>query len=84
MLHHAGDVYALSVGDDVHVYFYGVLKIGIQQHRLGAGHLDGFADVSVQGLGVVDDLHRSSTQNIGWANYHRITDFRRDMFGLRG
>ena len=82
MLHDAGDIDLVAVGDGIDIDLDRVLQIAVDQHRAGAGHGDGAADVALQPGRIVDDLHRPPAEHVGRADHDRIADPRRDRLGL--
>ena len=84
VLHDAGDIDRVAVGDGVDIDLDRVLQIAVDQHRAGAGHAHRVADVALQPGGVVDDLHRPAAQHVRRADHHRIADALRDRLGLGG
>ena len=84
VLHHAGDVDGLAVGDAVHVDLDRVVQVAVDQHRVVAGDPHRLAHVTVQTVPVVDDLHRAAAQHVARADHHRIADALGDRLGFLG
>ena len=74
MLHDAGDIDLVAVGDGIDIDLDRVLQIAVDQHRARARDADGAADVAVEPGGVVDDLHRPAAEHVGRADHHRVAD----------
>ena len=84
VLHDAGDLDLMAVGDGVDIDLDGVLQIAVDQDRAGARHDHRAADIAVEPGMVVDDLHRPAAQHIGRADHHRVADALGDRLGLLG
>src|SRR3989442_8284602 len=46
----------------------------VDQDRMLYRGLDRLADIGVEALLIVDDLHGPAAQHVGWADHHRIGD----------
>ena len=84
VLHHAGDVDGLAVGDAVHVDLDRVVQVAVDQHRVVAGDAHRFAHVAMQAGAVVHDLHGAAAQHVARADHHRIADALGDRLGFLG
>ena len=71
MLHHAGDIDGLAVGDAVHIDLDRVVQVAVDQHRVVAGHAHRFAHVAMQAGAVVDDFHRAAAEHVAGTDDHR-------------
>ena len=84
VLHHAGDIDGLAVGDAVHVDLDRVVQVAVDQHRVVAGDAHRLAHVAMQAGAVVDDLHGAAAEHVAGADHHRIADAVGDRFGFLG
>src|SRR6266446_3650519 len=75
VLHDAADDHVGSVGEGIHVHFRGFLEELINEHRPGRTHEGGLRDIFLNGVHVVGNHHRTTTQDVAWAPENRQTDF---------
>ena len=74
-MHVAGDV-----ADGIDINLDRIAQIAIDQHRVVARYLHRVGDVVGQPCFVVDDFHGATTQDVGRADHHWVSDFGGDAY----
>ncbi len=82
VLHDAANQHHFAVADSIHVHFNRIIKETVQQHRCIVRHADRSLEVATQVGFVIDDFHRATTENVGWAHHQRVTNFFRLLNSL--
>ena len=84
MLHDAGDIDVLSVGQSIDVDFDGFRKELVDQYGAVARNRYRRRHVLLKMGGIADDFHRPSSKHVGRPNHHGIADVVSDFKGLGG
>ena len=82
MFHDPPDEHLFPVADRINVKFDSILQIGIDQDRVMPAHPHCLFHVGLQFDGVMDDLHRPPSKDIGWPDKDRVPDSFRFFFGF--
>ena len=79
MFHDAAHKGAVAVAQAIHIDLNRFGQIGIDQNRRVTGNHNGFVDIALKPCIFTHDFHRSTTQNIGWSDHDRVTNFLDDF-----
>ncbi len=79
VLHDPADVHVGAVAQRVDVDLDGVVEEAVDEHGAVVGDLGGVGDVGLERLLVVDDLHAATTEHVGRAHQHRVSDAGGDL-----
>ena len=86
MLHDAGDIDGLAVGDAVHIDLDRVVQVAVDQHRptgqIAPCDAHRLEHVAMQSDTVIDDLHGTTAKHVTGADHHGIADAVGDGFGF--
>ena len=82
MLHDSGDINLITITKRINVDFNRRAQITVDQNRTIARYAHGSADIVLDLLRRVDDLHRLSAKDIGRADHNRIADLIGDGKGF--
>src|SRR5690606_960367 len=74
MLHDRADHHIGAIGHRVHVDLDGAVEEVVQQHRTVIGDFHRIAQVALELVFLIDDLHGAATQYIGRTHHQRIAD----------
>src|SRR5256885_6125513 len=81
VLHDSGDERLASVGDRIDLDLL-TAEVFVDEHAARAG-LERRAEIPLEVLRSVGDLHATAAQYVAWANEHGVADLRRDRERLR-
>src|SRR4051812_11395006 len=84
VLHDAGDIDGLVVGDAVDINLDSIVQVAVDEHWVVAGYAHRFAHVAVQAGAVIDDFHRPPTEHVAGADHHGIADALRNGLSFLG
>ncbi|RMU21617.1 hypothetical protein ALP35_05604 [Pseudomonas savastanoi pv. glycinea] len=82
VLHDRANHHVSPVADRIDVHLDGTVQEVVQQHRAVVGHLNCFAQVTLEFVFLINDFHRAAAQYIGGTHHQRITDLRRSTNGF--
>ena len=82
VLHDGRDKGVRAVGQGVGFGFNGVVQEAVDQNGPFRGQINGFGDVFLEHLLVVDDFHAAAAQHKGGPDHDRVTDARGDGAGF--